>query len=428
MKRVITTAGLAVLGVMSATAASSTETTKPWSVSAALRGFYDDNYATRNKAVGKEGSGGFEVNPVVGFNIFREQTSISLTYSYDLRYYLDRDGKGVVGGATQTSGKDDQSHEVTAKLSHVFTPRLKLDLSDSFAFAQEPQILAKNGAAAATFLRNDGENFRNFADIAATLQITDTLSTVVGYDNSYWDYKETGNNSNSARLDRMEHLGRLEMRYQFQPSTVGLLGYEYGATDYSDDKDLLTSGAFTAAPKDRNFTSHKVVLGAEHTFNSQLSGSVRGGVQITDYTKLKKSETSPYAKVQGQYTYAEGSSLTLGLVHERSASDVALFDTAGVVGQNSESTSLYAVVHHQITAKLSADLIGQYQNTAFQFGGGDGKDDDYYGIGISAAYEINKFLSLEAGYNYDRLTSGLDSFSPRSYSRNRVFAGIKAAY
>ncbi len=44
--------------------------------------------------------------------------------------------------------------------------------------------------------------------------------------------------------------------------------------------------------------------------------------------------------------------------------------------------------------------------------------------------EINKFLEAHAGYNYDRLDSGLNSGlgADRSFTRNRVYVGIKATY
>jgi hypothetical protein len=38
---------------------------------------------------------------------------------------------------------------------------------------------------------------------------------------------------------------------------------------------------------------------------------------------------------------------------------------------------------------------------------------------------LNPNLALEAGYNWDKLDSDL---SGRSYTRNRVYAGIRASY
>ena len=62
------------------------QTTKIWSASASLRGFYDDNYTTSPNG-DKQGSAGFEVSPSVQFNVPLQQTEIGLKYTYGLYYY-----------------------------------------------------------------------------------------------------------------------------------------------------------------------------------------------------------------------------------------------------------------------------------------------------------------------------------------------------
>ena len=46
-------------------------------------------------------------------------------------------------------------------------------------------------------------------------------------------------------------------------------------------------------------------------------------------------------------------------------------------------------------------------------------------MGVNVTYEINKFLAAEAGYNYDRLDSDVGF---RSFTRNRVYVGLRASY
>jgi hypothetical protein len=57
MNRIIASAGLMAVGAAGVQAANiadlrPSETSKPWSVSASLRAFYDDNWNTANKATG----------------------------------------------------------------------------------------------------------------------------------------------------------------------------------------------------------------------------------------------------------------------------------------------------------------------------------------------------------------------------------------
>ena len=68
MNKITATVGLVALGAASiqaqnlAPGAGTQEATKPWSISASLRGFYDDNYTT-SPSQDERDSVGFEVSP-----------------------------------------------------------------------------------------------------------------------------------------------------------------------------------------------------------------------------------------------------------------------------------------------------------------------------------------------------------------------------
>jgi len=91
MNKITTSAGLVVLAAASvqaqnlSPAAGSQEATKPWSISATLRGFYDDNYATAPDPA-KRDSFGFEVSPSASLNLIRDQTALGLNYVYSMRW------------------------------------------------------------------------------------------------------------------------------------------------------------------------------------------------------------------------------------------------------------------------------------------------------------------------------------------------------
>ena len=76
-----------------------------------------------------------------------------------------------------------------------------------------------------------------------------------------------------------------------------------------------------------------------------------------------------------------------------------------------------------------ASLIGQYQHSTYDNGFSGDTADDYYLLGVNLTYEINKWLAAEAGYNYDRLDSDLDAGGiSRSFTRNRVYVGVRGTY
>jgi uncharacterized protein (PEP-CTERM system associated) len=112
--------------------------------------------------------------------------------------------------------------------------------------------------------------------------------------------------------------------------------------------------------------------------------------------------------------------IQVGVKHNRSSTDVNN-------SLDQQATAVYGTVNHRITPKLTANLLTQYQYSEFNQGPQDGSSDNYFTVGLNLAYEINQYLTAETGYNYDRLDSDI-STGNRSYTRNRVYIGIRASY
>src|SRR6185369_11581262 len=107
MNKLIVSASLVTLGATGLQAAyapglSPMETSKPWSVAATLRGFYDDNYNNGPSHV-TPGSGiptaksspGLEFSPSARLNLPMEQTYIGVGLVYSLKDYFDRPGDSI---------------------------------------------------------------------------------------------------------------------------------------------------------------------------------------------------------------------------------------------------------------------------------------------------------------------------------------------
>jgi len=423
MKKIIMTASLAALGAVGLQAAyapglSATERTKPWSVAATLRGFYDDNYTTSpekrsNPALGTARSSyGMEISPSASLNLPLDQTLISLSYQYSMRYYEDRE-----------SGSADHSHQFNARLNHAFTENYRLDLSDSFVIAQEPALMDPSQTTVP--LRLNGNNMRNTAAAKFSADITRLFGVELGYSNSIYDYD---NDQYAGLLNRMEHLITFDTRWHVLPKTVAILGYQYGMVNYDDSRtiDAATYGvAGTVNSKIRDNRSHYVYAGADQTINSKLNASVRLGGQFTEFQNAKSlsggvlddSSSIPYADASVTYAYTTGSYAQLGIKHSRLATDILALDQ--------EATTVYGSINHQITAKLMGSLMGQLQNSSFNQGPFNNSEDNYFVVGLNLTYTINQYLAAEAGYNFDRLDSDIQD---RSFTRNRVYLGLRASY
>jgi hypothetical protein len=450
MNKITTTAGMVALTAASVQAqniapmAGSQEATKPWSISASLRGFYDDNYATAPDWK-EQDSWGFEISPSASLNLIRDQTALGLNYVYSMRWFEDRDQSGMSSA--------DHAHQVNAKLSHAFTPRFKLDLSDSFVYAQEPELVASDRGLIEGFLRGDGDVIRNHAQGSFSAGITENLTAVIGYGNEYYDYDDEGLNSRSALLDRMEHRGSVNLRAVVLPKTVVVGGYQYEVVDYTSDDPIginadvdpgpgLLIGLYD--PEERNSTSHYIYAGVDQGITPTLNASLRGGVQYTSYDDLDQIERlnpdvddnswGPYVDANATWVYAPGSYAQLGVRHQLAQSDVGFITTGSnpfSPNLDAESTSVYGSVSHRIFGAFIASAVASYQHSTYDIDGGEEHSDDYFLAGINLTYEINRFLALEAGYNFDYLDSDLDSDAVqdfRSFKRNRVYVGIRGTY
>lgn len=417
MKRFIASAGLLAVGSVGLNAQYGTPTltrsemSKPWSVSASLRGFYDDNYYAAHKDF-KDESFGFEFSPAGAIHFdLTDQTRLRFDYIYSLRYYEGRPDEQF-----------DHSHEFRARADHRFSERYSISLEDSFVYAQEPIIIDEGVPTAVGRLETDADALRNRAAINGIAQITELFGIGAGYQNYWVDWDQDGPGSRSAVLDRMEHLFRLDGRWQVQPQLTALVGYQYGIFDYTSDEEIIDGLGITG--DDRDNTSHYFYLGAERAFSEVLRGQARVGVQYTEYDKFGDSEFGPYADMSATYEYLRGSQLQIGLRHSRNATDVASPDGDDVT-LDQESSMLTASVAHRITARLTANLLGTLMHSVFNGGGADDDAENWLLAGANLEYQFAPNWFTEAGYNFDRLDSDLPL---RSYTRNKIYVGVRARY
>ncbi|MBC8003368.1 MAG: outer membrane beta-barrel protein, partial [Opitutaceae bacterium] len=384
MKKIILSTGVMAVGIASLHAAyapglSTMETSKPWSVSLAVRGFYDDNPYTAPSGL-TEPSFGVEVTPTFSLNLPFEQTFIGLNYAYSMRYFENRPDNNV-----------DQSHIIGAKLEHAFSERYKIQLADTFIIAQEPTVLDPNGIIT-TPIRTEGNNLHNIASVTFNAQITELIGLELGYANNYYDYEQDagdvtsptnpfGVGSRSALLDRMEQLISLSLRYQIQPTLIGILGYQYGMADYNSD-ELIFGPPTPVTSEVRNTRSQYFFVGVDNTFNDRMSGSLRVGGRYTDYYNNANADNNvtPYVDGSLSYTYNPGSFIQAGIRVDKNATDVVGTNAADPT-VDQQSGALYAALTHRITGKLSGNLLGQYQLSKFEGGSVDGSRDNFYIVG-----------------------------------------------
>lgn len=452
MKRIITTIGLVAVGASSIQAGvmpgMTTESGKPWSVSAALRGFYDDNFNTLPDNVDPppgyhRESLGFEISPSLQFSFPLEQTSLSFGYVYSLKYYEHK-----------LAGKDDnydQTHDFNVALTHAFSERYQLTVKDSFVVGQEPDIL-RYGNTFPTFRRISGSNLRNHGEIDFLTQITPEFGVEVGYANTLYSYADNdviiedyeGNYlvspSYAGMLDSLDHLAHIEGRYQLKPQTIGVLGYQFRETDYTGDQVIGYDAARSqwVESKMRNVRMHYGYAGLTQNFRPDLSGSIRLGARYNDYynNPANQNDWSPYGTLSLQYTYLPESYVQFGASYDYSSTYTFAVDNAGDLTLNGETFDAFVALRHRITPKLYGTVNAEFVNTAYYGGPYDGRDAQYYLIGLNLQYRFTPNFSAEVGYNYDLVNDEYQTIYSGAYAsavkydydRNRVYIGLTATY
>jgi hypothetical protein len=444
MNKVIATVGLAVVSAASvqaqyAPSLTQLETSKPWSVAATLRGFYDDNYLTlpKNYFAGFSASGapiiahplsswGTEIIPSASVYHSAEDTILSANYLYDLRW-------------NERGSQTDQTHEFGGRVEHEFSERYKLSVSDSFAIAQEPTVIDSDVISSPLY--HEGNNVRNTGHIDFTDSLTKNLDLHLGYNNTVYHYQETEGEvigwpfppagtaiaepSYSADLDRMEQLATLDVDWKFTDDTKGILGYQYGHTDYTSPEYIIyPSGSFqrffNAGPvpvgvgnagytaNSRNSDSHFAFVGIDHSFTPELSTAVRVGGEYLDYYNFHTSRLSPYVDASLTDRYLPGCTGQVGVKVIHNSTDVV--GSAGTTPVLDESsTVVYASDTHKLTEHLTATLSGQAQLSTFVGGGAgyDGRDEQFYVVQANLTYHFTPWFMTEGGYNYTKLNSEL---------------------
>jgi hypothetical protein len=432
MKKIYISVGLAATAAgLSSAFAQGMQAASPklWSVSTTLRGFYDDNY-TYGNGNDRQGSWGWEASPSIAGNIDLQQTDFGARYTFGMYYYVQRAEDGV--------NPLDYTHQGDIWLDHAFDPTFKVNLSDSLVVAQDPTLV--NGG---TVDRVGGNNYNNNSQIKFTKDWTRHFSTATFYHNDLVVYSDAvsggvningSNPSNAALLNRIEQSVGNDFRWEFQPQTVGFVGYAYSWVRYTGSQQIAPSqfvnGKFVQYYSDsRNYDAHYMYLGAEHVFSPNLSMTGKAGATYVDLYNdpVSSDETSwaPYADLSATYTYIPGSYVQAGFRQDISATSEVAKNSNGQLTAYQKTSTVYLDWTHRFDPKITGTVIGQYRYQSFENGAYNALPENTVDVGVNLNYQINQYFWAEAGYNFDELFS---TAAGRSNTRNRVYLGVGASF
>jgi hypothetical protein len=446
MKKLITSAGLVVLGAAGVQAAGyapgygSTDNSKPWSVGLTLSGFYDSNPFTYpsgglpaptatnpNNRLEPISSWGFEVSPFLSGAYSTDQTQFGARYTFSMDYYMN-----------YPENKAQNSQLFNFFVNHRFSSKSSITVVDNFAYSPEPEVLsAAQGNSGGIPYRTAQDNYANTGTINFNQQLTELVSLVLGYSNNYINYTQTpsdlvtptnpyGGGSLAALMNRIENYITANFQYQVSMQTMALVGFQYGRIGYTGDGYLyafdptFTNPSTVPTSSDRNSNNYYLYVGGTHSFNADLSLSLKAGAMDTVQFNSPNgySQWAPYVDLSLNYRYSTKGSVTVGFTQS--------FAATYVLANNSSSSMAYATINYNFTPKLTGSLLGRLNYNNFNGGVYDGQHYTYYAVGLNMNYAFDRHFSFDAGYNLDYVSS--ESAAVWEYNRNRVYFGVTAKY
>lgn len=352
-----------------------------------LRLEYDDNY---NQSTDNEQDSLKLIEELeLFFNIYMDQTFVSLRYRPQFVWWDDREGDDT-----------DLHHDVDFVMNHSFTPRLGLNLKDTFRIGESPEII-EDGVI---IREKDDFTYNSFNGTIGYLLSTETRFEAAGR-HVMLQYDE---GLVAEREDYTIVTAGANLRHQLVPETSiqGELRLEEISYDENDrgSESLQAGGAL------------------EHAFSPGFLGGVRGGYMQRSFEADIDDETTPYADASVTLLPSPETRVSSGIGYTLRETDVFPY-----ASQN--RLSFLASIAHNFTSRLGLFLSATYYVSELdgQQAAGeeleDFPDGEETGIQLSSklSYRINRSNTVELNWQF----VDLDTDVREDYVRNRMSVGWK---
>jgi hypothetical protein len=388
-----------------------------WALNLGLYEGYDDNVYTTSR--NPEGSFTSTIEPRLIVNLPSERSSLGLRYSYQAQWLTS-----LVNTPLRQSNIADLTY------SYMFTPRLSLNISDSFRTGVNPQeVTDQNGVPVVQQQRGD----YLYNNVYGTLSYGFSRRWIMSLSGSwnFWKYQQE---VWAIPYNQNNYTGSLSAQYSINPQTFAGAVYQFSAvlyehnnlsnTGWTDDSwpNVSDPGVPpTANIRDGVLNSFYGYI--NRRFNPQWSGQINAGFQWTVFGKgaYATQQTSPYFNISTSYNYGPRSAVSAQFGYSQSVAEVAQY-------RSTENTSLTIRIDHLLTTRLVASLygtfnIGSYQNPLPGYSLSDEGTTSKL-IAFNLTYAFNRWMQLLGNYTFDNVDSDVSG----SYTRNRFNIGLRLLY
>jgi hypothetical protein len=358
---------------------------KDWTFTVRAGVSHDSNiFGTQSGAIS---SMVYEFAPKIAFNAsLTDQTFASAAYGLIVDHFDNRPGEKTL-----------DSHDLSARLAHSFSPVTTLDVSDGYLISRNPESLLVG-----TVLNTDQSFKRNEFDAKFDTSVAPQFGTGAKFQSINYRYDDA---SLADSLDRTENLFGLSLSYDLVP--------EMKAVGEIRRQDILyrTSGG----NKDKH--SDFLIGGLDYAVGKQLTASGRLGYEWRRRDGEANANT-PYVELSLKYDYAEHSFFSAGYVYTfEETSNVVLYTDTKV-------NRFFFNVQHALSALVVGSAAVTYEPSQLQGRSGlPNVDETTTRFGLALTYLASKNWQLTASYDYDNINS-----DDPTRSQNRERAGVSGSY
>jgi len=333
----------------------------------------------------------YELTPSIVFNASLDaKTFASASYQLTLDYMPDRPGK-----------KELDSHELTARLAHTFTPLMELDLSDTYQISKNPESLLPGGLP--NVVNTDQSYRRNQFDGRYAAGLTKRTGLTFKVRSTRYDYENT---DLGLSLNHDEYLAGLSLSHAVLPELQTILEYRHLIINYDTAGDT----------KDKR--SDFLLVGADRAMNAQLALTGRLGMEHRQRSG-GNNDTLPYAELGLKFDYGQGSYVSAGYGY-------SVEETSNIDVYSDMSVNRFFVnLQQTLTARflVTGAVIWEPSRLHIRPGGGSDKNETNAQLGVALIYRPSKVWSISATFDYDRIDS-----DDASRQLKRARTGLNAKY
>lgn len=328
--------------------------------------------------------GGVEVDYGTG----NRTTPIRLGASFSTLYYFDQPAEL----------DDDTFYNARLSLNVKHDVNRRLTVGDNFSISYE---IEPDHAIGASAQRRDEQYLYGYNSTWASYAWNRKISTVTRYTASGIRYDD-GFLADSE--DRTTHTISQELRYQLSRLTSLVGEYRFTYTNYD------------SAPRD--YTSHHILLGADHDFSRNLRAHLRGGVEFRE-DDLYGNYSAPYGELALRRIVTEDTSIHW-------ANRIGLEDSELGTFKSRYTYRSTLSLNHNLTARLRGNAAVTYLHNEFEDSDFEAdQSEDLVSTDIGLAYRLHSNIDLNAGYTFTAVSS---DEALREYNRHRVSLGLSATF